>query len=364
MARAKILLVVRNLDVGGMERMIIELVNSIDRDQFESLLCTIEDPGQLADSLVASGTRLIPLQKGPGLSMRCVLKLRGVIKQEGIDLIHTHNETASFYATLANRLLLKPRPIIHTKHGRGTPDNKKSVIRNRLSSMLTDIVVAVSDDVKSLCHDLEWVPERKLRTIINGVGLDPYVRAAERRADRSEFVFGHIGRLSTVKNQGLLIRAFSQVQKSVPGARLVIVGDGSKRAELAALVKELDIEDEVDLAGYRSDIPEQLSGVDCFVLSSLSEGTPLVVIEAMAAGCPVIATDVGGLRAMIDEGETGFLVKSQDQQALAERMTFLANNKDECRRMGQKAQRNALDNYSVKDMARQYEDLYRSLHRA
>ena len=363
MARAKILLVVRNLDVGGMERMIIELVNNLDRDHFEPLLCTIEDAGQLAGGLTASGTRLIPLHKGPGLSIRCVLKLRRLIKQEKVDLIHTHNETASFYATLANRLLLKPRAIIHTKHGRGTPENKKSVIRNRLSSMLTNIVVAVSDDVRTLCHEIEWVPERKLRTIINGVGLEPYVRASEERSDRDEFVFGHIGRLSTVKNQGLLIRAFSLVLKSVPNARLVIVGDGSKHAELADLVKELNVEAEVELAGYRADIPEQLSNVDCFVLSSLSEGTPLVAIEAMAAGCPVISTDVGGLRAMIEDGKTGFLVKSQDQEALAERMTFLAKNRDKCRRMGEKAQHHALENYSVKDMARKYEELYRSFQR-
>lgn len=363
MAKAKILLVVRNLDVGGMERMIIELVNNMDRDQFEPLLCTIEEAGQLADNLAASGTRLIALQKGPGLSMQCVFKLRDLIKQENIDLIHTHNETASFYATLANTLLFKSRPVIHTKHGRGTPENKKSVIRNRLSSRLTDIVVAVSADVKKLCHDLEWVPERKLRTIINGVGLEPYVRAAEQRSERAEFVFGHVGRLSAVKNQGLLIRAFAEVVKSVPYARLVIVGDGDKRAELAALVKELNIENEVDLSGYRADIPEQLSNVDCFVLSSLSEGTPLVTIEAMAAKCPVIATDVGGLRAMIAEGETGFLVPSQDQAALAERMTYLAEHRDECLLMGERAQRHAVENYSVEDMVQSYQALYHSLHR-
>lgn len=361
MRKLRILFVVRALDVGGMERLVISLIKGLDPDRYEPIVCAIEAPGQLAPMLTDAGIQLVSLDKAPGLSFAAVKQLHRIIRENDIDLVHTHNNTGHFYATFARRFCTRRVPLIHTRHGRETPHIKKSVMRNALCSRLSDLVVAVSHDVAEVCRYVEKVPVRKLRTIVNGVSLQPYIDAARKRQTASNIVFGHVGRLYEVKDQAVLLRVFSRFLATYPDSELALVGDGPLRLELERLATDLGIDKSVIFYGYRSDIPDLMAGFDCFVMSSLSEGTPLVVIEAMAAQCPVIGTDVGGMSEVVVEGRTGFLVASGDEDAMLERWMHLAANRERYRRIGIEGQSVAQSTYRLEDMIEQYEALYRTL---
>jgi len=174
-----LLFVLRNLDVGGMERLVIDLAGDLHGQQYKVSVCTIEDEGQLAPLLKDKGIEVIPLNKPYGLKLGTALKLKKIIQQQQIDLIHSHNNTGHFYASIANRLLLSPKPLIHTKHGRGDPTDKKSVFKNKLCSLLSDRIIAVSEDVAKVCLEVEDVPKHKVETIINCVDIEPYIEAAQ-----------------------------------------------------------------------------------------------------------------------------------------------------------------------------------------
>ena len=358
-----ILFVVRKLDVGGMERLVVDLLKSLDGERFTVVVCAIEDVGLLDKQVTDAGVELIHLNKPPGLDWKVPWMLRNVIRDRRIDLIHTHNSTGHFYAALANRLLWRRRPLVHTKHGKGELARPRSVWRNRIASLFSDSIVAVSRDVEKVCHEVEGVPLRKLVTIINGVDVESYALAGCAREPRQNegMVFGHVGRLSEEKNQGMLLRVFQRFRAEYPTAKLVLVGDGPLRGELEALALEYGISDGVTFAGYRSDVPEVMATFDCFVMSSHTEGTPLVVIEAMAAQCPVIGTDVGGMSDLVQDGSTGFLVPSCDEDAMLRRWRQLAESRDNSRSMGIAGQKRAQANFGLMGMVHSYERLYETL---
>ncbi|MGI9424895.1 MAG: glycosyltransferase [Hyphomicrobiaceae bacterium] len=357
----RVLFVVRSLHVGGMERMVIELAAGLNPTHYQVRFCTIEDPGQLADHLQSAGILLDALNKPPGLRLGYVRRLRAILDAWRPDIIHTHNDTGHFYASLANVGRGSKARLLHTKHGRGDPDDRKSVIRNWLSSRLSDVVIAVSDDVEKICREVEKVPAGKVRTIINGIKLDPYLSLKREGPASGAILFGHVGRLSEVKNQRLLIEAFAIVHRQLPQSRLAIAGDGPLRSELEEQTRTLGIASSVDFLGYRSDVAAVLSDIDVFLLSSQSEGTPLVVIEAMAAGIPVIATDVGGLSEMLKDRQTGMLVPPGDARSLANRMLELASDKEKRYRLGERGRENAKAHYSLERMIRDYSEIYESL---
>ncbi len=357
----KILFVVRSLHVGGMEQMVIELATSLHGRGYDIRFCTIEDPGQLASQLQRPGIEPHALNNPPGLRLDYAYHLRKLIASWRPDIIHTHNETGHFYASLANMGIFSTAKLIHTKHGRGDLEDRKSILRNRISSLLTDVVVAVSDDVGTVCRDIENVSAGKVRTIINGISLEPYLALNRDEPDTDPIVFGHVGRLTSVKNQKLMIDAFHKVHNQLPHSRLVIAGDGPLRPELEAQVLELGIASSVSFLGYQSDIASVVADLDVFLLTSVSEGTPLVVIEAMAAACPVIATDVGGLPEMIEHHQSGLLVPSGDVEALTKNMLLLANNKALRQQIGQRSRSIARSRYGIERMVQDYCDVYGSM---
>jgi len=357
----RVLFVVRSLHVGGMEQMVIELAAGLDPKRYLVRFCTIEDAGQLAERVLAAGIELDALDKPAGLRLEYIGRLRAIIDAWKPDIIHTHNDAGHFYASLANLGIRRKVKLVHTKHGRGEPDDRKSVIRNCISSRLSDVVVAVSEDVAKVGREVENVPAGKIRTIINGVELAPYLKLDRVEKEAGETVFGHVGRLSPVKNQKLLLDAFARVCEQLPTVRLSIAGDGPMKAELEERARDLGIASQDSFLGYRSDIATVMSEFDVFLLSSVSEGTPLVVIEAMAAGLPVIATAVGGLPEMISDQETGVLVPTQDVEAMATQMLELANHSGRRIQLGVRGRQLATTEYSLQRMLRDYDEVYEGL---
>ena len=363
----KIVHVVLGLDMGGLERVVLRLLARLDRRRWAPAVVALDEPGTLAPELRRIGVPLRVLGRAPGLDLDLARRLSGVVRDEGARLIHTHNASAHLYGAVAARLAAlrggRPRGV-HTKHGRNQPDHRRRVLLNRLSSALSDRVVAVSDDAASVVVEIERVPAEKVVTIENGVDTREFrpsagVAAARARlgVPRDGFHVGCVARLAPVKDHRTLLEAFARLRARRRDAHLTLIGDGPERAALEERAALLDLDRAVTFAGERADVALLLAAFDVFALASRSEGVSLTLLEAAAAGLPVVATRVGGNEEVVIDGETGLLVPAADPGALAEALAALAERPDRAT-MGAAGRARVERRFSVERMARAYADLY------
>jgi len=248
---------------------------------------------------------------------------------------------------------------LHTKHGRNFPDRRLAVLVNRFCSKVTDRVVAVSADAAAVARDIEKVDPARLQVIVNGVDVRRYVPPAGRRADCVMVVC--VARLDPVKDIPSLLKALSIARVRSPSLRLTLVGEGPDRGRITEVRAQLGLEAEVALVGHQADIRPFLADADAFALASVSEGISLTLLEAMASGLPVVATDVGGNREVVIPQVTGLLVPSRNPVALAAALEKLASSAALRRSMGSAGRRRVEENFDVRTMTSRYEELYAGL---
>ena len=325
-----ITMVTLNLQVGGLERVVVDMTLALAEQGHKLSVIALRGGGPLEEPLKNAGVELQLLNCGDGLRVAYLQKLATALARLAPDLVHSHGEAALFYCG-AQRLLssvgiYRGFAHVHSRHGYEDVSTK-GIWRNRIGHAGCDQVVCVSQDLANHCRDNERVPDSKLHTVINGVNLKPYRALADLTFVEGKPVIGHVARLAEVKNQTLLLRAFAVVVKQMPAAQLSVVGDGPERAALTKLSAELGIENSVTFHGETSDVPNKLRETHIFCLSSDSEGTPVSVIEALAAGRPVVATSVGGLPALVSE-DAGVLSPAGDAQALGTALLKVYANKE------------------------------------
>lgn len=374
-APAKIVHVVLSLNVGGLERLVLKLLAHTDRTQYAPMVCALDEPGVLAPELRRLGIPLHVMSRGSGLNPRFAFRLASFFRREDVKLVHTHNASPQFYGAVAVQLLRArarssylPR-IVHTKHGRSEPENRRKVLVNRIASALTDRVVAVSDDIAALAVAVEHVHPGKVVTILNGVDTEEYHPTQDPRPTRARlgipeggFHVGCVARLAAVKDHGTLLKAFARLREGRPAAHLTLVGDGAERRTLEQLCARLGLTSAVTFMGERGDIAPLLAAFDVFALSSLSEGISLTLLEAAAAGLPIVATNVGGNTEVVVEGASGLLVPPADPERFAAALEEIARLPDR-RAMGQLGRERVERRFSIERMARAYHDLYGELLR-
>jgi len=256
--------------------------------------------------------------------------------------------------------------IVHTEHEyylyRQDPRARR--ILKQLTPFCSAFTV-VGPEVARYYAEEVGVSSSRMHIIPNAVDLDQFCLGAEESRIRlglsNELVFGVVGRLEPEKDHRTLLRAFQALLAGGRAARLVVVGDGSLRGELESQCRALDIDRNVIFLGARADIPKVLPAFDVFVLSSVQEGVPLSVVEAMGAGKPIIASDVGGLRFLVRPGLNGLLVPPTDSVALAAAMRELAANEDLRQQMGVRSRQIARESFGLATMINQYQKLYDSV---
>ncbi len=283
-------------------------------------VCCLDQPGAWAPQLERQGTIVRALGRRPGFRPALGRAIAQLAADQRIDVIHAHHYSPFVYGALAR--LWAPRvALVFTEHGRlsDAPPSSKRRIANQLLARVPHRVFGVSEDVKAHLVG-EGFHARSVGVIYNGVEPGLPAQSADRLRIRrqwgledDEFVVGTVARLDTVKDLGTCISAIAAV--SLP-TRLLVVGDGPERSSLEALAAELHIRDRVLFLGHRDDAREVLAGCDAYVNSSISEGVSLTILEAMAAGLPVVATRVGGTPEVVTP-ETGVLVPARDPGALA-----------------------------------------------
>lgn len=356
--RVRVVHLVLALEVGGLEKVVLNLARLAAPDAFEPHVICLREPGALAPQFAALGVPVESLDCPDLPKGRTLFRLIQRLRRLRPHVVHTHNPGPHLFGAAAARATGVP-VVVHTKHGRNQPGRARAVAWNRLASALSDGIVCVSEATADVARRVERVPRRKLRVIRNGIDLAAFPARPQPGGAAAPAI--HVARLQRIKDQPTLLKAVRLVADAEPGFRLDIVGDGPDRAALQALTKELGLTGHVRFLGERADVSALLSSASLFILSSLSEGVPLTLLEAMATGLPAVVTDVGGNREIVVPGETGLLVPPGNPAALAEAIRTLWTDPDQARRLGAAGRRRAEKEFDMRRVAARYESLYREL---
>jgi sugar transferase (PEP-CTERM/EpsH1 system associated) len=354
-----------------MERVVIDVANNLDQSRFDHAVCCISRKGEAAPYL-REGTRCVNLGKGAGADYLAPVKIARLIGAESPDIIHTQS-WSGVDAAIAKMMAGAAR-LVHSEHGRNYPhihsEPLKRKVARRCLYHLSDAVFAVSAEVRDYYCRETGFPRERMQVIPNGVDLRRIDRAdggarAELGIGAEDFVVGTVARLDATKDTITLARAFARLYRyrRERNLKLLIVGDGDQRAAIENFVAEQGLSAAVIFTGLRHDASRLYGAMNVFALSSLSEGMPLTALEAMAAQAPVVATNVGALPELVEEGGTGFLVEPKDDQALAEHLARFYSEPELARRFGEAARRKIEREYSLELMLRRYTDLYLSVVR-
>ena len=351
--RFRICHVSMTLLTGGLERLLVEFGRHHDANRFDLRFVSLAELGPPAEELRRMGFSVESVNLPGRGKLPALRSLRSLLQRDRVDIVHTHNTYAHFYGTVAASWA-GVRSVINSQHGRGCGPRAKDKLLFRLANLKTSRVVGVSEDAAALCRGEDPWAATKTKVIWNGIDTSRFVY----RGPAQSPVAISVARLSPEKDFPTLLQATAIVVRSVPEFKLMMIGNGSERARLEALTKSLGIEPNVEFLGERSDVPELLAQAGFFVSSSKSEGISLTILEAMAVGLPVVTTRVGGNPEIILEGQTGHLVPDQNPDALAAAMLQMLAKRDEWPAMGERGRRRVEQQFEIRTMIRQYEELY------
>lgn len=366
--------VVYRFDTGGLENGIVNLINNMPPHLFRHVVIALTEVTEFRTRIKRDDVQFISLHKPPGQGFWQFPKLFRLFRKLKPSVVHSRNLAAlevqlpAWFAGVPVR--------IHGEHGRDIGDldgsNRKLQWVRRFYRPFVSYYLALSrdlaDDLVSKIH----IPQQKVLQVYNGVDTARFHPASPKHpipgcpfSGDSLWLIGTVGRMQPVKDQTNLVRAFILAVQSAPQLRdtlrLIIVGDGPLRSECKDLLAAAGMSDLAWLPGERADIPEIMRGLDCFVLPSLAEGISNTILEAMASGLPVLATEVGGNADLVSRGITGNLVPASNHEALASAMVQMASEAQETSRMGAAGRHIAETRFSMGAMVNTYVQTYDAL---
>ncbi|HEU0278027.1 MAG TPA: TIGR03088 family PEP-CTERM/XrtA system glycosyltransferase [Rhodanobacteraceae bacterium] len=374
-ARPLIAHVLYRLDTGGMEQVLVSVINRTSQRYRHAIIC-LAGFGAMRTRIADASVPCVSLAKRPGKDPGCYWRFWKLLRDLRPDLVQTYNLGALDLAPVAR--LAGVRRVVHAEHGWDVADprgesRKYRALRRWLAPCIARYV-AVSADLERWLREVVGIAPARLAFIPNGIDTARYVAATPTSGGRpllgtfappGTLLIGTVGRLDAVKDQARLIDALHLLCARDADAghrlRLVVVGEGRERAHLERHIQDLGLQDRVRLLGNRDDVPALLAEFDVFALCSIAEGIPLTVLEAMAAGLPVVATRVGGVPEVVIEGETGTLVPASDAAALARALDGYVRDPGLRRRHGAAGQARVRARFSLTAMVAAYTGLYDQL---
>jgi sugar transferase (PEP-CTERM/EpsH1 system associated) len=365
MKKINVLHLLLNLECGGMESGVVNLINNINQDQFSSYICCLENSGALRERLSEEKGKIFELHKEPGRSLRIISALRKIYCNYEIDVVHTHNYATLAYGGVACLFSKKPY-LVHGEHG-DLPlqlKNPKYVVVRKVMSLKAAMFHAVSEDLRNLFMEKVGIPANKIKHIANGLDLDKF-KPCDSRALRYEYGFQEkdfiilgIGSFYPWKNFTLLIEAADILKAKNLGFKLILAGSGPESEKLKKLVLQKGLERWVHFLGYRKDTPEIINISNCLVQPSLTEGMSNTIMEAFACAKPVIASRVGGNSELVNDGVSGYLFSSSNVYDLVEKIILIYEDMEKAKKMGVEARKLSEERFSLKRMVKEYEELY------
>jgi glycosyltransferase involved in cell wall biosynthesis len=369
--RCSVFQIISSLVPAGAERLVVHLVEYIDRERFAPVCISLTDPvgSHLEARVQQLGVPLYFLGKGDKMSFEVLRKLDALFRQYRPAVVHTHLLALNYAYPLMIRYRTPAR--VYTVHSlaekdvglRTAPIVRALAFRYRVGRV---VPVAIAEEVRNSIQKLYGYPNPPL--IPNGIPTDEYAPDPNKRAqwrqahgiETHATILTHVGRFAPPKNHALLIEAFARVRTNAP-LYLLLVGGGELENTVREQVAQLGLESRVRFLGIRADVADILRASDAFVLSSRWEGNPMSVMEAMAAGLPVVSTAVGGVPELVRDGETGLLVPSEDTGALAQAIQALVDDPARRQAMGVAARQHAVASFDIRHTVRGYEQLYEAL---
>ena len=368
-----VLHVIHHLVTGGMENGLVNLVNTMPESSYRHAIACIEDYSAFRDRIRRPGVEVFALHRSRVGIWRVRRELFSLCRHLRPAIIHSRN--MSGLDAIVPAMLAGVRRRLHGEHGWDVGDlrgeRRKPALVRRLHSPFVSRYVTVSRDLARYLESRVGIAASRITHICNGVDTNRFAPTGEgprrRRLpaalrDENRVLIGTVGRIQPVKDQMLLLRAFAAAREAQPELRdrmrLAVVGDGPLLGELRALAASLGIAGETWLPGALDDVPEVLRAFDLFVLPSLNEGISNTILEALASGLPVVATNVGGNPELIDDGVTGKLVAAGDLATLARTIGEYAADGVLRRRQSEAARRVAIERFSLATMVGRYQALY------
>jgi glycosyltransferase involved in cell wall biosynthesis len=350
-----------SLVAGGAEVYALNILRNLDPLVFRREICAIDQGGALEPEFRQFDIPYHIMHRRPGIEWSLMWRLYRLFREQRVDVVHTHHFNQIFYSAVAARLA--GCRLIHTEHSVEVFDHWRRRAAYRMLTLLCDQVLAVGDDVNDFLRSKVGVSAKKLRTLFAGVEIPPSLvprSGARRRLQLPPHapIILIVARLYPEKNHGLLLSAFRSVLNEIPDAQLLMAGSGIQEAFIRNEISRLGIDNGVQLLGVRRDIPDLLAAADVVALTSDREGLPLIVLEAMAAGRPVVATHVGELPAVISDRMNGRLVPSGDVSALSKALVETLCDRRAATEMGSRGREMVTERFNLTSMISAHQAIY------
>jgi len=369
--KIKVMHLINSFSLGGAEKLVFDLAPAMDRERFEVFVCAMASRGDrieesIRSGLEKSGIRTISLKKKARRDrIKAIWKLFRILRCNGIDILHTHCPSPDFYGKITASLARTPRVFSTIHNTRGyTP------LLERFLNPLTTRYIAISETVRRYMIERLKIPTKKITVIYNAIDVNAFRKLdIDRKAKLKELglpsnssVITAIGRITHQKGHIYLVEAAEITLQAFSDVYFLIVGDDTVDPEVTKAVRKAirtkGLEGRVILTGVRMDVPEILAITDVFVLPSLWEGLSIVLLEAMAAGVPVVVTDVGSNAEVVEDGVSGFVVPPKNPSLLAQRIQELLTNPQRAAEMAEAARRRINERFSLERLAQEHESLY------
>lgn len=360
----KVIHIVEDLRTGGLERTIAEIVMRLNKDKFRAGVWCLSRGGEIYEELKGENFGAEILFMPPRFDLRFIFKLCDKLKKEKVHILHAHGYTAATIGRTAGLLAGVPVMISHV-HSTYWNYTSRQVFIERCLSYFTDMIICCSGAAADFVVKYEGINSGKVKVIYNGINLEKYEIKDSMAGlkEKKEFKVGCIASLFPHKGHRYLMEAAEYIKNETKyNVKYILAGDGILMKDLKNYAEKLGISDQVEFKGIVSDIPGLIASLDLVVLpSSEREGLGISLIEAMAAGKPVIGTDIGGIPEVIENGKNGFLVPPKNFQALAEAIISILENTDKGEGMGAQGKETAGKKFSGKVMIKNIENLYQDL---
>lgn len=357
--------IIYKLDVGGLENGVVNLINNMPSEKYRHAVICATDYTEFRKRITKPDVEVYALHKKPGNDLGAYYRLWKLLRKLKPDIVHTRNLGTIEYVIPAKLAGVKHH--VHGEHGRDMSDidgtNKKYINIRKFYSKFISHFITVSKDLENWLIKSVSIPSIKISQIYNGVDIEKFSPKTISSNLENSLVIGTVGRLQAEKDQATLVKAFDLLIKNNPDldVKLELIGDGPDRKKLESLVNELNISDNVLFHGKSDDVANIMKKMDIFVLPSLAEGISNTILEAMACGLPVIATNVGGNPELVTENVSGYLVPSNNPQTMAEAIQKYIDQPELIAKHGKTARQLIENEFSMKAMVENYMRVYDQL---
>ena len=361
--KIKLTHIICSLGYGGAERFLIDLIKNTDREKYEiSVLCVVEG-GPLVKELKLNGIKTFIIGKKTKLGISTIWKIYKYLKKEKIQIVHTHLFAGDTWGRIA-AVLAQTSVIISTEHSVNFNEEIIKRLVKKFLSYFTDKIIAISETVKENSQKRDWINSKKIEVIYNGINLDKFslidsrLRGNDKEKNKDNITLGFVGRLEKEKGVKYLIEALHLCHSCEDGnLKLKILGNGTQRKNLEAMSSRFGLKDKIEFLGFKNNPANFYQEIDILIIPSLWEGLSIVALEAMASGVPIIASNAGGLKEIIEAGKTGVLFESGNSKDLAKKILWAIENYDKINSMAEKA-KTKVENFDIKKKAKKYERIY------